>query len=66
MWTGKFDVTLLGAGLLPLLLGEKVVIARLVFTSVLPLDFHGRLRVVRTVFIPGAVHGIEASLLGHQ
>ena len=31
--------------------------------SVLPLDFRGRLRVVRTMFIPGALHGIEASWL---
>ena len=30
---------------------------------VLPLDFHGRLRVTTTMFIPGALHGIEASFL---
>ena len=29
----------------------------------LPLDFHGRLRVIRSMFIPGALHGIEASFL---
>ena len=29
----------------------------------LPLDFHGRLRVVRSTSIPGAFHGIEASFL---
>ena len=29
----------------------------------LALDLHGRLRVVRTMFIPGALHGIEASFL---
>ena len=28
-----------------------------------PLDFHGRIRVVRTMFIPGALHGSEGSLL---
>ena len=28
-----------------------------------PLDFHGLVRVVRSMFIPGALHGIEASLL---
>ena len=31
--------------------------------SVLPLDFHERLREVRTLFIPGALHGIESSFL---
>ena len=30
---------------------------------VLPLDFHGRLQVTRTMFIPGALHGVEASFL---
>ena len=29
----------------------------------LPLDFHGRVRVVRSMFLPAALHGIEASLL---
>ena len=28
---------------------------------VLPLDFHGRLRIIGTMFIPGALHGIAAS-----
>ena len=41
----------------------ELVIARLILIFVLPLDFHGRLRVIRTVFIPGALHGIEASFL---
>ena len=30
---------------------------------VLPLDFHGRVRVVRSMYLPAALHGIEASLL---
>ena len=34
-----------------------------VLVSVVRLDFHGRFRVVRTMFIPGALHGVEASLL---
>ena len=34
----------------------------MILVSVLPLDIHGRIRVVRTMFIPGALHGIEASL----
>ena len=41
----------------------RLVIALLVLIFVLPLDFHGRLRVIRTLFIPGALHGIEASFL---
>ena len=43
------------------LLGIRLVIARLVLIFVLPLDFHGRRRVIRTMFLPGALHGIEAS-----
>ena len=41
--------------------GVLLVIHRLVLIFVLPLDFYGRLRVIRTVFIPGALRGIEAS-----
>ena len=39
---------------------------RLRVVAVLPRDFHGRVRVVRTMFIPGAHHGIEASLLSRS
>ena len=42
----------------------RLVIHRLVLICVLPLVFfHGRIRVVRSMFIPGALHGIEASFL---
>ena len=41
----------------------RLVIARLVLIFDLPLDFHGRLRYIRSMFIPGALHGIEASFL---
>ena len=41
----------------------RLVISRLVLVSALPWDFHGRLRVLRSMFIPGALHGIEASFL---
>ena len=41
----------------------RLVISRLVLIFVLPLDFHGRVRVVRSMFLPAALHGIEASLL---
>ena len=41
----------------------RLVIFRLVLVSALPLDFHGRLRVLLSMFIPCALHGIEASFL---
>ena len=41
----------------------RLVIVRLVLIFVLPLDFHCRLRVTKTMFIPGALHGVEASFL---
>ena len=41
----------------------RLVLARLVLIFALPLDFHGRLRVVRSMFLPAALHGVEASLL---
>ena len=33
----------------------RLVISRLFLVSALPLDFHGRLRVLRSIFIPGAL-----------
>ena len=44
-----------------LALGSGWLISRLVLIFVLPLDFHGKLRVIRSMFIPGALHGMEAS-----
>ena len=41
----------------------RLVIARLVLIFALPLDFHGRLRYICSMFIPGVLHGIEASFL---
>ena len=43
-----------------------MAISRLLLVAVHPLNFHGRLRVVRTVFIPRALCGIEASLLAQS
>ena len=43
--------------------GVRLVISMLVLFFVLPLDFHGRLRVVRSMYLSAARHGIEASLL---
>ena len=36
---------------------------RLVLIFALPLDFHGRVRVVKSMYMPAALHGLEASLL---
>ena len=70
-WSVKFDVRDLG-GLLgttfrgwsaTLATRVRLVIARLVLIFALTLDFHGRVRVVRSRYLPAALHGIEASLL---
>ena len=39
---------------------------RLVISRLVLLDFHGRVRVVRSVSLPAALHGIEASLLASE
>ena len=44
----------------------RQVISRLVLIFALPLDFHGRIRVVRSMYLPAALHGIEASLLASE
>ena len=70
-WSVKFDVRDLGGHLdtafrgwsSTLAAGVRLVISHLVLLFVIPLDFHGRIRVVRSMFLPAALHGIEASLL---
>ena len=71
-WTVKFDVRDLGGRHLDTTLRGwsstqaarvRLVISRLVLIFALPSDFHGTVRVVRSMFIPGALHGIEAFLL---
>ena len=70
-WSVKLDVRDLGRHLYSTFRGwsatlatrVRVVTARLVLIFALPLDVHVRLRVVRSMFIPGALHGIEASFL---
>ena len=42
------------------------VLSRLVLIFALPLDFHGRVRIVRSVYLPAALHGVEASLLASE
>ena len=70
-WSVKFDVRDLGGHFdttfrewsSTLAARVRLAIARLVLIFALPLDFHGRVRVVRSMYLPAALHGIEASLL---
>ena len=70
-WSVKYDVRDLGGHLDTTFRGwsatlaarVRLVLARLVLIFALPLDVHGRVRVVRSMFLPAALHGIEASLL---
>ena len=70
-WSVKFDVRDLGGHLDTTFRGcssalaarVRFVFSRLVLIFALPLDFHGRVRVVRSMYLPAALHGIEASLL---
>ena len=73
-WSVKFDVWDLGGHLDTTFRGwsstlaawVRLVISRLVLIFVLSLDFHGRIRVVRSMDLPAALHGIEASLLASE
>ena len=70
-WSVKFDVRDLGGHLDTTFRGwsstlaarVRLVISRLFLIFALPLGFHGRFRVVRSMNLPAALHGIEASLL---
>ena len=70
-WSVKLDVRDLGEHLASTFRGwsatldtrVRLVIAGLVLIFAFPLDFHWRLRVIRSMLIPGALHGIEASFL---
>ena len=70
-WSVRFDVRDLGGHLDTTFRGwsstlaarVRLSLSRLVLIFVLPLDFHGRVRVVRSMYLPAAHHGIEASLL---
>ena len=65
-WSVKFDVRDRGVLLdttfrcwsATLASKVRLVIARLVLIFALPLDFHGRLWVVRSMYLPAALHGI--------
>ena len=70
-WSVRFDVRDLGGHLDTTFRGwsatlatrVRLVISRLVLVFVLPLDFHSRVRVVRSMYLPAALHGVESSLL---
>ena len=69
-WSVKFDVRDLGGRLdttfrvwsSTLAARVRLVISRLAPVFVLPLDFHGGVRVVRSMYLPASLHGIEALL----
>ena len=73
-WTVKLDVRDLGGHLDTTFRGwsstlakrVRVVLAGLLVVFALPLHFHGRLIVLRNMFIPCALHGIEASFLAES
>ena len=70
-WSVRFDVRDLGGHLDTTFRGwsatlaarVRLVISRLVLIFLLPLDFHSRVRVVRSMYLPAALHGVESSLL---
>ena len=70
-WSVKFDILDLGGHLDTTFRGWSAAlasrvwmfIARLVLIVALSLDFHGRVRVVRSMYLLAALHGIEFSLL---
>ena len=73
-WSVKFDVRDLGGHLDTTFRGwsstlaarVRLVISRLALVFVLPLDFHGTVRVIRSMYLLAALHGIEASLLASE
>ena len=73
-WSVKFVVRDLGGHLDTTFRGwsstlaarVRLVLSRFVLIFVLTLDFHGRVRVVRSMYLPAALHGIEASLLASE
>ena len=70
-WSVRIDVRDLGGHLDSTLrarattLGYRITAAvpRVHSVAVLPLDFCGRLRILRSMHLPAALHGVEASLV---
>ena len=44
----------------------RLVVSRLVLIFAIPPDFHGRIRVVRSMYLLAALQGVEASLLASE
>ena len=73
-WSVKLDVRDLGGHLddtyrswvCTLAARVREVLKVVWLVSALPLDYEGKLRILRTKFIPAALHGIEASLLSQS
>ena len=63
-WSVNLDVGDLGGHLGAALDGRGgLLLARILVVMALPLDFSVKLRVLCTKFLPGALHGIDASVL---
>ena len=62
IWEGHLDTTFRGWSS-TLAAWVRPVISRLALVFLLPLDFHGRVRVDRSMYLLAALHGIEASFL---
>ena len=60
---GHLDTTFRGWRWSSTLAARVRLVTRLVLIFALPLYFHGRIRVVRSMYLPAALHRIEASLL---
>ena len=73
-WSVKLDIRDLGGHLDSTyrawgrtLAARVIAVLRVVWVvSALPLDYRGKLRILRTMYIPAALHGIEASLLSQS
>ena len=73
-WSVKLDVRDLGGHLDTTyrawgrtLVARVLAVLRVVWlVCALPLDYRGKLRILRTMYIPAALHGIEASLLSQS
>ena len=73
-WTVKLDVRDLGGHLDTTfwawgctLVARVLAVLRVVWlVSASPLGFQGKLRILRTMYVPAALHGVEASHLSGQ
>ena len=73
-WSVKLDVRDLGGHLdTTYRAWGRILVCRVLsvfkvvwLVSALPLDYRGKLRLLRTMYIPAALHGVEASLLSQS